>query len=36
VAKHGRAQRRLILAELPLKPELRDAQSVLLRRLGHL
>ncbi len=36
VAKHERAQRRLILAEFPLRPELRDAQSVLLRRLGHL
>ena len=36
VAEHERAQRRLILAELPLSPELRNAQGVLLRRLGHL
>jgi hypothetical protein len=36
VAQHGRAQRRLILAELPLSPELRNAQGALLRRLGHL
>jgi len=36
VTEHGRAQRRLILAELPLSPELRNAQGALLRRLGHL
>lgn len=36
VAEHERGQRRLILAELPLSRELRNAQGVLLRRLGHL
>lgn len=36
VAEHERAQRRLILADLPLSPELRNAQGALLRRLGHL
>jgi len=36
VTEHERAQRRLILAELPLSPELRNAQGAMLRRLGHL
>lgn len=36
VEEHERGQRRLILAELPLSPELRNAQGALLRRLGHL
>jgi hypothetical protein len=36
VAEHERAQRRLILGDLPISPELRNAQGALLRRLGHL
>jgi hypothetical protein len=36
VGEHEAAQRRLILGELPLSAELRDAQSAALRRLGHL
>jgi len=36
VAEHERAQRRLILGDLPISPELRSAQGVMLRRLGHL
>src|SRR5262249_26951447 len=36
VAEHERAQRRLILGELPISPELRNAQGAMLRRLGHL
>ena len=36
VAEHERAQRRLILGDLPLSSELRIAQGAMLRRLGHL
>jgi len=36
VTEHERAQRRLILGELPISPELRNAQGAMLRRLGHL
>ena len=36
VVEHERAQRRLILGELPISPELRSAQGAMLRRLGHL
>jgi len=35
-AAHEGAQRRLILGDLPLPPERRDAQGELVRRLGHL
>jgi len=34
--EHEDGQRRLILADLPLSPELRTAQGELLLRLGHL
>ena len=36
VADHENAQRRLILGELPISRELRNAQGALLRRLGVL
>jgi hypothetical protein len=36
VAEHENAQRRLILADLPLPPERRSAQGEVVRRLGHL
>lgn len=36
VEEHESAQRRLILAELPLPPERRSAQGEVVRRLGHL
>ncbi len=34
IAQHEDAQRRLILAELPLSPELRRSQASLLRKIG--
>jgi hypothetical protein len=34
VAQHEDAQRRLILADLPLSPERRQEQAELLRQLG--
>ncbi|HEY1907358.1 MAG TPA: hypothetical protein VGG91_15030 [Myxococcaceae bacterium] len=36
VAEHENAQRRLILADLPLSAERRNAQGEVVRRLGHL